>query len=102
MYHNPVLLHESILGLNIIPDGIYVDTTFGGGGHTRAILEKMEGGKLFAFDQDKDALANIPNDERFILINQNFTWHQASKFYWQLLWFICLLLNFKNTCTQVK
>ena len=72
MYHNPVLLHESILGLNIIPDGIYVDTTFGGGGHARAILDKMEGGKLFAFDQDKDALANIPNDERFILINQNF------------------------------
>ena len=72
MYHNPVLLHESILGLNIIPDGIYVDTTFGGGGHTRAILEKMEGGKLFAFDQDKDALDNTPNDERFTLINQNF------------------------------
>ncbi len=72
MYHNPVLLHESILGLNIIPDGIYVDTTFGGGGHTRAILEKLEGGKLFAFDQDKDTLANTPNDERFTLINQNF------------------------------
>jgi len=72
MYHNPVLLHESILGLNIIPDGIYVDTTFGGGGHARAILKKMEGGKLFAFDQDKDALANTPVDERFTLINQNF------------------------------
>lgn len=72
MYHNPVLLHESILGLNILPDGIYVDTTFGGGGHTRAILKKMEGGKHFAFDQDKDALANSPDDEKFILINQNF------------------------------
>jgi len=72
MYHNPVLLHESILGLNILPDGIYVDTTFGGGGHTRAILKKMEGGKLFAFDQDKDALANSLDDEKFTLINQNF------------------------------
>jgi len=72
MYHNPVLLHESILGLNIIPGGIYVDTTFGGGGHSRAMLEKMKGGKLFAFDQDKDALANSPDDDRFILINQNF------------------------------
>jgi 16S rRNA (cytosine1402-N4)-methyltransferase len=72
MYHNPVLLHESILGLNILPGGIYVDTTFGGGGHSRAMLEKMEDGKLFAFDQDKDAVANSPDDERFTLINQNF------------------------------
>ena len=72
MYHNPVLLQKSIEGLNIIPDGVYVDVTFGGGGHSRAILQKLEGGRLIAFDQDTDALKNTIDDERFVLINHNF------------------------------
>ena len=72
-YHNPVLLKESVDGLNIRPDGIYVDVTFGGGGHSAAILSRLGvNGKLFAFDQDEDALANALNDERFVLINENF------------------------------
>lgn len=72
MYHNPVLLHKSIEGLRIKPGGIYVDATFGSGGHSKAILEKMEDGHLYAFDQDKDALQNTIDDNRFTLINQNF------------------------------
>lgn len=72
-YHNPVLLTQSVAGLNIKPDGIYVDVTFGGGGHSREILKQLgPNGKLFAFDQDTDALANTIDDERFVLINQNF------------------------------
>lgn len=72
-YHNPVLLKESVEGLNINPDGIYVDVTFGGGGHSREILSRLgENGKLLAFDQDQDALENKINDPRFTLINENF------------------------------
>jgi 16S rRNA (cytosine1402-N4)-methyltransferase len=72
-YHNPVLLHESVDGLNIKPDGIYVDVTFGGGGHSKEILSRLgPDGKLFAFDQDEDALANALPDKRFVLINENF------------------------------
>ena len=72
-YHNPVLLHESVDGLNIKPDGVYVDVTFGGGGHSKEILKRLgPNGKLFAFDQDEDALANALNDDRFTLINENF------------------------------
>ncbi|WP_299520026.1 16S rRNA (cytosine(1402)-N(4))-methyltransferase RsmH [Winogradskyella sp.] len=72
-YHNAVLLEETVDGLNIKPDGIYVDVTFGGGGHSREILSRLgPEGKLFAFDQDKDALANIIEDDRFVLINENF------------------------------
>lgn len=72
-YHNPVLLKESVDGLNIKPDGIYVDVTFGGGGHSKEILSRLgPDGKLFAFDQDEDALANALPDERFVLINENF------------------------------
>ncbi|MNF26901.1 Ribosomal RNA small subunit methyltransferase H [compost metagenome] len=72
-YHNPVLLKESVDGLNIKPDGIYVDVTFGGGGHSKEILKRLgPNGKLFAFDQDEDALANALPDERFTLINENF------------------------------
>ncbi|HET8886432.1 MAG TPA: 16S rRNA (cytosine(1402)-N(4))-methyltransferase RsmH [Salinimicrobium sp.] len=72
-YHNPVLLKESVDGLNIRENGVYVDVTFGGGGHSREILKRLgEKGKLFAFDQDKDALDNAIDDERFILINENF------------------------------
>ena len=72
-YHNPVLLQASVGGLNIKPDGIYVDVTFGGGGHSKEILSKLgPKGKLFAFDQDEDALANTLIEERFTLINENF------------------------------
>ena len=72
-YHNPVLLKETVDGLNIKPDGIYVDVTFGGGGHSKEILKRLgEGGKLFAFDQDLDALENALDDSRFTLINENF------------------------------
>ena len=72
-YHNPVLLHESLEALAIRPDGTYVDVTFGGGGHSRAILAQLgEKGKLIAFDQDEDASVNIINDPRFILVKQNF------------------------------
>lgn len=72
-YHNPVLLHESLEALAIRPDGTYVDVTFGGGGHSRAILAQLgEKGKLIAFDQDEDAGVNIIHDPRFILVKQNF------------------------------
>jgi 16S rRNA (cytosine1402-N4)-methyltransferase len=73
MYHQPALLHESIEGLNINPSGIYADLTFGGGGHSREILGKLNnGGRLIAFDQDEDSLQNALDDERFILLNENF------------------------------
>lgn len=72
-YHNPVLLKETVDGLNIKPDGVYVDVTFGGGGHSREIMSRLgPNGKLFAFDQDLDALANAIDDPRFVLINENF------------------------------
>jgi len=73
MYHDPVLLQESVAGLDIKKNGIYVDVTFGGGGHSKAILKQLgEEGKLFAFDQDKDALSNQWNDDRLVVIHQNF------------------------------
>jgi len=72
-YHVPVMLKECIEGLNIKPDGTYVDVTFGGGGHSREILKHLGGnGRLLAFDQDADAQRNIPEDERFEFIDQNF------------------------------
>ena len=72
-YHNPVLLHPTVDGLDIKPDGVYVDVTFGGGGHSRKILQHLgPEGRLFAFDQDKDALSNTIKDDRFVLINENF------------------------------
>ena len=72
-YHNPVLLSETVEGLNIKEDGIYVDVTFGGGGHSRKTLESLgPKGRLIAFDQDKDALLNTIDDSRFMLINENF------------------------------
>ena len=72
-YHNPVLLKESVDGLNIKPNGVYVDVTFGGGGHSREILSRLnEHGKLYAFDQDLDAQRNVIDDPRFTLIPQNF------------------------------
>ncbi len=71
-YHIPALLNESIEGLNICGDGDYVDVTFGGGGHSREILKKLSTGRLFAFDQDEDAAAHIPDDPRFHFIRHNF------------------------------
>lgn len=72
-YHDPVLLKETVDGLDIKPGGIYVDVTFGGGGHSREILKRLDAtGKLFAFDQDQDAQANALDDERFTLIPENF------------------------------
>jgi 16S rRNA (cytosine1402-N4)-methyltransferase len=72
VYHIPALLNESIDGLNIQPDGIYVDVTFGGGGHSMEILKRLNKGKLIAFDQDVDARINIPADDRFLFLDQNF------------------------------
>jgi len=71
-YHTPVLLKESVDGLNISPDGIYVDVTYGGGGHSVEILNKISRGKLFAFDQDEDAAKKLPDDKRFFFIQGNF------------------------------
>ena len=72
-YHTTVLLHEAVDGLAIKPDGVYVDATFGGGGHSRLILEKLgPQGKLIAFDQDADAWKNKPDDERLIPVTENF------------------------------
>lgn len=79
MYHNPVLLKQSVDDLVINPDGIYVDCTFGGGGHSREILSRLsEKGRLYSFDQDLDALNNAIEDERFTLINQNFRFLENS------------------------
>jgi 16S rRNA (cytosine1402-N4)-methyltransferase len=72
MYHKPVLLNECIDGLNISPEGTYVDVTFGGGGHSREILKKIPGGRLLAFDQDPDASDNLPDDTRITFIKGNF------------------------------
>jgi 16S rRNA (cytosine1402-N4)-methyltransferase len=72
VYHIPALLKESIDGLNIRPDGIYVDVTFGGGGHSMEILRRIKTGRLIAFDQDEDARQNIPEDSRFLFLDQNF------------------------------
>ncbi len=82
-YHNPVLLRESVDGLNIKEDGVYVDVTFGGGGHSKEILNRLgPKGKLLAFDQDEDALMNVIDDDRFTLINENFRYiSQFLKFY---------------------
>jgi 16S rRNA (cytosine1402-N4)-methyltransferase len=71
-YHVPALLEESIVGLNIKPSGIYVDVTFGGGGHSREILKHLTTGRLIAFDQDEDAANNIIADNRLTFLNQNF------------------------------
>ena len=71
-YHNPVLLNECIEGLDIKPTGIYVDVTFGGGGHSKLILKNLDGGKLYAFDQDKNAHENALSGDGFKLINANF------------------------------
>lgn len=71
-YHKPVLIDESIKGLNINPNGVYVDLTFGGGGHSKAILKELKKGKLIVFDQDADAEENIIKDKRFLFVRSNF------------------------------
>ena len=72
-YHKPVLLHESVNGLDIKPKGCYVDLTFGGGGHSHEVLKKLgKNGRLIAFDQDQDAEANVPDDKRIIFVGANF------------------------------
>ena len=74
IYHKPVMLEEAVQGLKIDPDGVYVDVTFGGGGHSRAILQKLsESGRLMAFDQDLEAVQNEIIDDRFQLIKSNFS-----------------------------
>ena len=72
LYHVPALLKQSVDGLEIKPGGVYVDVTFGGGGHSAEVLRRMGKGRLIAFDQDEDALANSIDDKRFTLLNQNF------------------------------
>jgi len=71
-YHTPVLLNESVEGLLVKPNGIYVDVTFGGGGHSSEIIKHIKKGKLVGFDQDDDALPNLIDDKRFIFVNHNF------------------------------
>ncbi|QFG54241.1 16S rRNA (cytosine(1402)-N(4))-methyltransferase RsmH [Chryseobacterium sp.] len=79
MYHNPVLLKQSVDDLVTSPDGIYVDCTFGGGGHSREILSRLSPqGRLFSFDQDLDALKNSIEDDRFTMVNQNFRYLENS------------------------
>jgi 16S rRNA (cytosine1402-N4)-methyltransferase len=85
MYHEPVLLNECLEALALNPTGIYVDATFGGGGHSRAILEKLSVGKLVGFDQDADALRNQPNDERFVFVIQNFIYLKRFLRYYDML-----------------
>jgi len=78
-YHRSVLLHESLDALGILPDGVYVDVTFGGGGHSNEILKRLgPKGKLIAFDQDEDAVKNAPDDPRFVLVKQNFSQLKSS------------------------
>ena len=73
IYHIPVLLNESVSGMNIQPGGIYVDVTFGGGGHSKEILNRLDHtGRLLSFDQDEDAEKNIVNDRRFTFVRSNF------------------------------
>lgn len=71
-YHIPVMLQPCIEGLDINPDGVYLDLTFGGGGHAREILSKLDKGHLYGFDQDEDAIANAPDDDRFTFVHANF------------------------------
>ncbi len=83
-YHIPVLLEESIEGLNIQPNGVYVDVTYGGGGHSANILEKLEGGRLIAFDQDIDAAENVIVDERLTFVMHNFKYIRNFLRYYQI------------------
>lgn len=83
-YHHSVLLNESVEGLQVRPGGIYVDLTFGGGGHSRAILNRLGNGRLIAFDQDADAAANHPEDKRLIFVQHNFRFLRHFLHYYQV------------------
>ena len=83
-YHIPVLLEESIEGLNIQPDGVFVDVTYGGGGHSAKILEKLDGGRLIAFDQDIDAANNVVIDDRLTFVRHNFKYIRNFLRYYQI------------------
>lgn len=76
MYHEAVMRHEAVDALGVRPGGIYVDATFGGGGHAREILERLGNGRLYAFDQDADAVRNLPGDDRVVFLNHNFRFMQ--------------------------
>jgi 16S rRNA (cytosine1402-N4)-methyltransferase len=96
-YHIPVLLNEVMEGLNIDPDGTYVDCTFGGGGHTQAILTKLSSkGRLVAFDQDEDAKKNLPDDERLIFVSHNFR-HLQRFLRLQQIWVLAVTNLMKRT-----
>ncbi len=85
IYHKPVLLEKSVEGLNIKPEGIYVDLTFGGGGHSKEILKQLgQKGRLFAFDQDADAILNVPKDHRVIFIHSNFRFFRNFLRYYEI------------------
>ena len=102
MYHNPVLLNESISGLNINPSGIYVDVTYGGGGHSQEILKNLNSkGKLIAFDQDQDAIENKTNDIRLNLVKSNFKYLNNFLNYFQIKEIDGLLADFGISSHQI-
>ena len=102
MYHNPVLLNESIFGLNINPSGIYVDVTYGGGGHSKEILKNLNSnGKLIAFDQDQDAIENKSNDSRLNLVKSNFKYLNNFLNYFQIEEIDGLLADFGISSHQI-
>ncbi len=102
MYHNPVLLNESISGLNINPSGIYVDVTYGGGGHSQEILKNLNSkGKLIAFDQDQDAIENKTNDFRLNLVKSNFKYLNNFLNYFQIKEIDGLLADFGISSHQI-
>ena len=102
MYHNPVLLNESISGLNINPSGIYVDVTYGGGGHSQEILKNLNSnGKLIAFDQDQDAIENKSNDSRLNLVKSNFKYLNNFLNYFQINEIDGLLADFGISSHQI-
>ena len=103
MYHNPVLLNESISGLNINPSGIYVDVTYGGGGHSQEILKNLNSnGKLIAFDQDQDAIENRLNDSRLNLVKSNFKYLNNFLNYFQIKEIDGLLADFGISSHQIN
>ena len=102
MYHNPVLLNESISGLKINPSGIYVDVTYGSGGHSQEILKNLNSnGKLIAFDQDQDAIENKSNDRRLNLVNSNFKYLNNFLNYFQIKEIDGLLADFGISSHQI-
>ena len=102
MYHNPVLLNESVKGLKIIPDGTYVDVTYGGGGHSKVILQKLgPKGRLIAFDQDRDAHKNKIDDNRLKLIESNFKYLNNHLNYLQISQVDGLLADFGISSYQI-